>query len=314
MNWLSMVANRLIWFFPTLLGLLVIVFTLSRVVPIDPALLAAGENASAAQVQHVRERFGFDKPLPVQYLMWLGRVARGDLGRSIATRRPVIDDVRDALGYSLALALTSSLSAFALGISLGLVAAFRQGGLVDKVASAIAVVGVSVPHYWAGIILIIVFSVQLGWLPAMGAGSEGGLGEYLRHLTLPTVALALIPLGVITRVVRSAALDVLAQEFVVALAAKGLWRRTVFFHVVKNAAPQILTVLGLQFGFQLGGSVLVEAVFSWPGTGYLLNLAIFQRDIPVLQGVILVLATFFVLLNLLVDVLQTFIDPRIARH
>src|SRR2546428_785008 len=143
---------------------------------------------------------------------------------------------------------------------------------------------------------------------------EPGVLEFLRHIALPTVALSLIPLGVITRVVRSAALDILNQEFVLALRAKGLAARRVFTHVVKNAAPQILTVLGLQFGFQLGGSVLVEAVFSWPGTGYLLNLAIFQRDIPVLQGVILVLATFFVLLNLAVDLLQTLVDPRIAHH
>ena len=308
------VIRRLLLAVPTLVGASLIVFAMVHLAPGDPIAAVMPADSSPADIEAAKKALGFDKPLPVQYLMWLGRVARGDLGRSIATRRPVIDDVRDALGYSLALALTSSLSAFALGISLGLVAAFRQGSLVDKVASAIAVVGVSVPHYWAGIILIIVFSVQLGWLPAMGAGSEGGLGEYLRHLTLPTVALALIPLGVITRVVRSAALDVLAQEFVVALAAKGLWRRTVFFHVVKNAAPQILTVLGLQFGFQLGGSVLVEAVFSWPGTGYLLNLAIFQRDIPVLQGVILVLAAFFVLLNLAVDIVQSLVDPRIARH
>jgi peptide/nickel transport system permease protein len=204
--------------------------------------------------------------------------------------------------------------AFGAGIALGLLAAFRQGRALDKLASAIAVIGVSVPHYWAGIILIIIFSVQLNWLPAMGASPDGGLIGYLRHMTLPTIALALIPLGVIARVTRSAALDILNQEFVLALRAKGLAHRRVFGHVVKNAAPQIITVLGLQFGFQLGGSVLVEAVFSWPGTGYLLNLAIFQRDMPVLQGVILVLATFFVLLNLLVDVLQTYIDPRIARH
>ena len=196
-------------------------------------------------------------------------------------------------------------------VTLGLT---RQGRALDKVASAVAIVGVSVPHYWAGIILIIVFSVQLNWLPAMGAADGGGPLEYLRHMALPTVALSLIPLGVITRVVRSAALDILNQEFVLALRAKGLAARRVFRHVVKNAAPQIFTVLGLQFGFQLGGSVLVEAVFSWPGTGYLLNLAIFQRDIPVLQGVILVLATFFVLLNLAVDLLQTVVDPRIARH
>ena len=173
----------------------------------------------------------------------------------------------------------------------------------------------SVPHYWAGIILIIVFSVQLNWLPAMGAADEGGSVEYLRHMALPTVALALIPLGVITRVVRSAALDILNQEFVLALARQGpgrrggssrTWSRT----PRRRSSP----CSGLQFGFQLGGSVLVEAVFSWPGTGYLLNLAIFQRDIPVLQGVILVLATFFVLLNLVVDLLQTLVDPRIVRH
>jgi peptide/nickel transport system permease protein len=148
----------------------------------------------------------------------------------------------------------------------------------------------------------------------MGLADGGGPLEYLRHMALPTVALSLIPLGVITRVVRSAALDILNQEFVLALRAKGLAARRVFTHVVKNSAPQIFTVLGLQFGFQLGGSILVEAVFSWPGTGYLLNLAIFQRDIPVLQGVILVLATFFVLLNLAVDLLQTVVDPRIVRH
>src|SRR5213593_2838580 len=282
--------------------------------PGDPIAAVMPAESSQAEIEATKRAYGFDKPLPVQYLKWLGRVATGDLGRSIATRRAVILDVRDALANSLVLAVSSSLLAFGAGIALGLLAAFRQGSVLDKVMSAVAIVGVSVPHYWAGIILIIIFSVQLNWLPAMGASAEGGALEYLRHMVLPTVALALIPLGVLTRVVRSAALDILAQEFVLALRAKGLGRSIVFAHVVKNAAPQILTVLGLQFGFQLGGSVLVEAVFSWPGTGYLLNLAIFQRDIPVLQGVILVLATFFVLLNLAVDLLQTLVDPRIARH
>lgn len=310
----SYALRRLLLAVPTLIGASLIVFAMVHLAPGDPIAAVMPADASPADVEAAKKALGFDKPLPTQYLLWLGRVATGDLGRSIATRRPVVEDVVDALRHSLVLAVSSSLVAFALGTGLGLLAAFRQGGPMDKVASAIAIVGVSVPHYWAGIILIILFSVQLGWLPAMGAGGDGGLGEYLRHLVLPTVALALIPLGVITRVVRSAALDVLAQEFVLALDAKGLWRKTVFAHVVKNAAPQILTVLGLQFGFQLGGSVLVEAVFSWPGTGYLLNLAIFQRDIPVLQGVILVLAAFFVLLNLAVDVLQSLVDPRIARH
>jgi len=308
------VGRRLVLAIPTLLGASIIVFSMVHLAPGDPISAILPVDASKEQIDDIKKAYGFDKPLPVQYLKWLGRVVQGDLGKSIATRRAVILDVRDSLANSLVLAVSSSLLAFGGGIALGLLAAFRQGRALDKVASAMAVIGVSVPHYWAGIILIIVFSVQLNWLPAMGASSDGGLIEYLRHMTLPTIALALIPLGVIARVARSAALDILNQEFVLALRAKGLAHRRVFSHVVKNAAPQIITVLGLQFGFQLGGSVLVEAVFSWPGTGYLLNLAIFQRDMPVLQGVILVLATFFVLLNLLVDVLQTYIDPRIARH
>jgi peptide/nickel transport system permease protein len=308
------VARRLVLAIPTLLGASIIVFAMVHLAPGDPIAAVLPVDASQEQIQEVKKAYGFDKPLPIQYLKWLGRVVTGDLGKSIATRRAVILDVRDSLANSLVLAVSSSVLAFGAGIALGLLAAFHQGRTLDKIASAIAIIGVSVPHYWAGIILIIVFSVQLNWLPAMGTASDGGLIPYLRHMVLPTIALALIPLGVIARVVRSAALDILAQEFVLALRAKGLADRRVFSHVVKNAAPQIITVLGLQFGFQLGGSVLVEAVFSWPGTGYLLNLAIFQRDIPVLQGVILVLATFFVLLNLLVDVAQTFLDPRIARH
>jgi peptide/nickel transport system permease protein len=308
------VGRRLVLAIPTLLGASIIVFAMVHLAPGDPISAILPVDASKEQIEDIKKAYGFDRPLPVQYLKWLGRVVQGDLGKSIATRRAVILDVRDSLANSLVLAVSSSVLAFGSGIALGLLAAFRQGRALDKLASAMAVIGVSVPHYWAGIILIIIFSVQLNWLPAMGASSDGGLVEYLRHMTLPTIALALIPLGVIARVTRSAALDILNQEFVLALRAKGLAHRRVFGHVVKNAAPQIITVLGLQFGFQLGGSVLVEAVFSWPGTGYLLNLAIFQRDMPVLQGVILVLATFFVLLNLLVDVLQTYIDPRIARH
>jgi peptide/nickel transport system permease protein len=308
------VGRRLLLAIPTLLGASIIVFAMVHLAPGDPIAAVMPAESSQAEIEATKRAYGFDKPLPVQYLVWLGRVAHGDLGRSIATRRPVILDVRDAFTNSLVLALSSSLVAFVGGVGLGLIAAFRQGRALDRLASLVAIIGVSVPYYWAGIILIIIFSVQLNWLPAMGAADGGGPVEYLRHMVLPTVALSLIPLGVITRVVRSSALDILNQEFVLALRAKGLVGRRVFTHVVKNAAPQIFTVLGLQFGFALGGSVLVESVFSWPGTGYLLNLAIFQRDLPVLQGVILVLATFFVLLNLVVDLVQTLVDPRIARH
>jgi len=310
----SLVVRRLLLAVPTLLGASLIVFAMVKLAPGDPISILMPPDAGKAEIEAVKEALGLDRPLPVQYLKWLERaVVHGDLGRSIATRRPVVHDVFDALRHSVALALASSLLALVPGLMLGTLAAFHRGTLVDKIVSAVAITGVSVPHYWAGIILIIVFSVRLGWLPAMGGPAEPGIGAYVHHMLLPAVALALIPLGVITRVVRAAVLEVLAQEFVLTLRMKGLYMGALVRHVLKNSSPQILTVMGLQFGFALGGSVLVETVFSWPGTGYLLNIAIFQRDMPLLQGIILVLSTTFVLLNLAVDVLQGLIDPRIVR-
>ena len=243
-------------------------------------------------------------------------MVHGDLGNSLATRRPVLGEIRGALGNTFVLALAAATVGFTLGVALGTIAAFFQGRWLDKMASATAISGVSLPHYWVGIVLIIIFSVELNWLPAMGmqeTQGETSLWSLLRHMVLPTMALSLIPMGVITRMVRTSLLEILNQEFVLTLRAKGLWSRTVTRHVMKNAAPPVLTLMGLQFGYLLGGSVLVETVFSWPGSGFLLNLAIFQRDIPMLQGIILVLASFFVLLNLLVDILHSLIDPRIRR-
>jgi peptide/nickel transport system permease protein len=310
----ALVLKRLLLTVPTLLGASLIVFAMVKLTPGDPISILMPPDAGKAEIEAVKQSLGLDRPLPVQYLKWLERtVIHGDLGRSIATRRPVVQDVFAALQNSLTLAVASSALALLPGLALGTIAAFRRGSLVDKLVSAVAITGVSIPHYWAGIMLVIFFSVQLGWLPAMGGPSDPGVVPYLRHMTLPAVALALIPLGVITRVVRSAVLDILAQEFVLTLRVKGLRIGALVRHVLKNASPQILTVMGLQFGFALGGSVLVETVFSWPGTGYLLNIAIFQRDMPLLQGIVLVLSTIFVLLNLTVDVVQGLIDPRIAR-
>ena len=226
------VGRRLLLAIPTLLGASIIVFAMVHLAPGDPISAVMPPDATAAEVAAAKRAYGFDQPLPIQYAKWLGRALQGDLGRSIATRRAVILDVRDAFTNSLVLALSSSVLAFTLGVTLGLFAAFRQGRALDKLASAVAIIGVSVPHYWAGIILIIIFSVQLNWLPAMGAADGGGPLNYLRHMALPTVALSLIPLGGITRVVRSAALDILNQEFVLALRAKGLAARRVFGHVV----------------------------------------------------------------------------------
>jgi len=311
------IVRRLLLSIPTLLGVTVIVFSLMHLAPGDPISAMLPPDAPQEVVQMIRQQMGFDRPLPVQYWLWLTRVAHGDFGRSIATRRPVTEDIRSALGNTFLLALAAALLGFTLGSTLGSFAAFSRGQWMDKVSSAAAISGVSLPHYWVAIMLIIIFSVELNWLPAMGMQSTGseasGWGEIARHMILPTVALSLIPMGVITRMVRASVLEILSQDFVLTLRAKGLWSRTVTRHVIKNAAPPVLTLMGLQFGYLLGGSVLVETVFSWPGSGYLLNLAIFQRDFPVLQGTILVLASFFVILNLMVDILQSVVDPRIRR-
>jgi len=198
------------------------------------------------------------------------------------------------------------------------IAGYFRDGWIDKLATSFAIAGVSVPHYWLGMVLVIIFSVELNWLPAVGAG-PGGSGawgwdwEHFRYLILPAITTSVIPMGIVTRTVRALTGDILSQDFVEALRAKGLRETGVFRHVVSNAAPTALAVMGLQLGYLLGGSILIETVFSWPGSGLLLNSAIFQRDLPLLQGTILVLALFFVFLNLLVDIAQAAIDPRIKR-
>ena len=310
------IVRRLLFGIPTLLGVTIIVFSLLHLSPGDPVSAMVPADAPQELVDMIKRQMGLDQPLPVQYWRWLRRVVQGDLGNSLATRRPVLGEIRGALGNTFVLAISAALVAFTLGVVLGTIAAFFQGRWLDKAASATAISGVSLPHYWVGIVLIIIFSVELNWLPAMGmqeTQGETSLWSLLRHMLLPTIALSLIPLGVVTRMVRTSLLEILNQEFVLTLRAKGLWSRSVTRHVMKNAAPPVLTLMGLQFGYLLGGSVLVETVFSWPGSGFLLNLAIFQRDIPMLQGIILVLASFFVLLNLLVDILHSLIDPRIRR-
>jgi peptide/nickel transport system permease protein len=310
--------KRLIYVIPVALSVSVVCFALVHLAPGDPLSAILPADAPADLIAQMKREYGMDKPLPVQYALWLHKVLTGDLGTSIATGRKVLDEVQAAIGNTFVLALVASLIGFSVGVVFGGIAGYHQGSAVDRIATTLAIAGVSVPYYWLGMVLVILFSVVLNWLPAMGAG-PGGSGAWawdwmhLRHLVLPAATLSVVPMGIVTRTVRAVVADILNQEFVSALRAKGLRDRGVFAHVVKNAAPASLAVVGLQLGYLLGGSILVETVFSWPGTGFLLNSAIFQRDLPLLQGVILVLAMFFVLLNLLVDVVQTAIDPRIKR-
>jgi len=310
--------KRLLYVAPIAFGVTVVCFSLVHLAPGDPLNAVAGADAPTDVVEMLRSAYGFDRPLIEQYWIWISRVLQGDLGLSIATNRSVADELARALRNTLILALAAALIGFVIGSVLGAIAGYLNGSLADKAITAFAVAGVSVPHYWLGIVLVIIFSVELGWLPSFGAGpGSSDLWhpdlDHLRYLVLPAFTLSVIPMGVVMRTVRALIAETLNQDFVQALRAKGLREFTVFLHVLRNAAPTALAVIGLQFGYLLGGSILVETVFSWPGTGFLLNMAIFQRDLPLLQGTILVLAMFFVVLNLLVDVIQTAIDPRIKR-
>ena len=310
--------RRILYAVPIALAVGFVCFMLVQIAPGDPINAIVPPDAPQEVVEQVRRDYGLDKPLPVQFGLWLFKVVQGDLGRSLATGRPVWADLHSAIGNTLMLALAASLIGFVLGCTLGGLAGTFRGSWLDRAAVTFAVAGVSVPHYWLGMVLVVIFSVQLNVLPAMGAGPGGSADwvwdwAHIQHLVLPAVTLSVIPMGIITRTVRGIVAEIMNQEFVVALRGKGLTGWNIFLHVVKNAAPNALAVMGLQLGYLMGGSILVETVFSWPGTGLLLNSAIFQRDLPVLQGTILVLAMFFVMLNLCVDLIQTALDPRIKR-
>jgi peptide/nickel transport system permease protein len=312
------IARRIVYVIPIVISVALVCFLLVHITPGDPLVAVLPADASQELAQQLRIAYGFDRPLPVQFGLWLWRAANGDLGNSIATGRPVLSEVMRAVGNTVTLAIAAAMIGFTLGLFFGLIAGYFRDNWIDKVATSIAIAGVSVPHYWLGMVLVIIFSVQLNWLPAAGAG-PGGSGqwawdwEHIRFLILPAITTSVIPMGIITRTVRALTGDILSQDFVEALRAKGLRETGVFRHVIKNAAPTALAVMGLQLGYMLGGSILIETVFSWPGSGLLLNSAIFQRDLPLLQGTILVLALFFVFLNLVVDIAQASIDPRIKR-
>jgi peptide/nickel transport system permease protein len=315
---LTYLLKRLVHTLPVAFGVSVVCFLLVHIAPGDPLTSVLPPDASAQLQAEMRRIYGFDRPLPVQYGLWAAKTLQGDLGTSIATGRPVASELKKAIGNTLMLAVLATLIGFILGCLFGFVAGYFRGSWVDRLASFVSIIGVSVPHYWLGMVLVIIFSVQLNWLPATGAG-PGGSDDWrwdwvhIRHLILPAFTMSVIPMGIVARTVRALVADILSQEFVVGLRAKGLLDVGVFRHVVKNTAPTALAVMGLQLGYLLGGSILIETVFSWPGTGFLLGQAIFQRDLPLLQGTILVLALFFVALNMIVDIVQTMLDPRVQR-
>jgi peptide/nickel transport system permease protein len=313
------ILRRILYAIPIAFGVSVVCFSLVYIAPGDPLQTVVPPDATAETIEVVKHAYGFDKPIPVQFVIWLGHVLTGDFGISIATRRPVILEVSEALANTSLLALFAVPLAFLTGYAMGAVAGSFPGRWIDRLVTGAAVVGVSLPNYWLGIVLVIVFAVEYLVLPATGMGPSGSTGFNIlewsnaKFLVLPVVTLAMIPVGVIARTTRAAVAEMRNQDFVQTLRAKGLTEWAVARHVLKNAMPPVLAVMGLQFGYLLGGSILVETVFTWPGSGFLLSKAIINRDVPVLQGTILTLAMIFVAINLIVDLLQSAIDPRIRR-
>ncbi|MGE3782695.1 MAG: ABC transporter permease [Alphaproteobacteria bacterium] len=313
------ILRRILYAVPIALGVSIVCFLLVYIAPGDPLQTVVPPDATAETIAIIKRAYGFDKPLPVQFLIWLGRALTGDFGISIATKLPVLNEIAMALSNTAMLAACAVPLAFSIGFAMGALAGSFQGTWIDKVVTGGAVFGVSLPNYWLGIVLVIIFAVELSVLPATGMGMQGS-GQFnpfnpddARFLILPVVTLSMVPIGILSRTTRAAIAELRNQEFVQTLRAGGLSEWAVTRHVVKNALPQVLAVMGLQFGYLLGGSILVETVFTWPGSGFLLSKAIINRDVPVLQGTILVLSLVFVTTNLIVDLLQSLIDPRIRR-
>jgi len=303
---LTYVIRRALVAIPTLLGVATVVFSLLRLLPGDPATVIAGPTATPESIANIRHQLGLDQPIWQQYLGFLGRLLRGDLGISTRTGQPVVQEILTRAPFTAELAVASLLLAIVVGVAAGVLAATRRNTGADLGISSTAVFGVSMPVYWLGLMLIIVFAVRLRVLPA--AGDDQGLVS----LVLPAITLALFSMGLITRQTRSAMLEVLGQDFVRTARAKGAGRRTVLIrHALRNALLPIVTTIGLQFGTLLGGAVITESVFAWPGMGRLLLDSIFSRDYSVVQGVVLMLAVAFIAINLLTDLIYAYVDPRI---
>ncbi|MES2530703.1 MAG: ABC transporter permease [Pseudomonadota bacterium] len=316
---ISYPLRRLLYAVPICMGVGVVCFSLIYLAPGDPLQTILPADATPEVIELMRRAYGLDKPVYQQFLLWLARAFQGDFGQSISTGRPVFVEVSQALRNTAMLAMFAVPLSMGIGFAVGALAGFFRKRWLNAVVTALSTIGVCVPNYWLGIVLVIIFSVKLMLLPSSGMGSSGSADFNLlrwddaRFLVLPVITLSLVPLGMVARSTKAAVDEVMSMEFVQTLRAVGLGEFEILRHVIKNALPAVLSVMALQFGYLMGGSILVETIFNWPGTGYLLSKAIVNRDIPVLQGTILSLALIFVVANLVVDQLQSLIDPRIRR-
>jgi len=301
----SYILRRIVMLIPVLFGVTLVSFSLLHLVPGDPAEVLGGQEATKADIDRIRKEYGLDQPLVVQYARFVGNAMRGDLGISIQSRHPVRELLLQRLAFTLQLALASVLVAAAIGLLAGIISSTRQYSFFDTASMLGALFGISMPIFWLGLLLILVFAAKLQWLPSGGTGS-------IRHLILPAIALGSASAAVIARMTRASMLEVTRQDYIRTARATGYRERVIIFrHALKNAMIPVLTVFGLEFGSMLGGAVLTETVFSLPGIGRLLVEGIFARDYPVVQGAMILVASTFVLVNLLTDVAYAFFDPRI---
>lgn len=310
------IGKRLLLMIPVLLGLTVIVFFIMALIPGDPALAILGAFATPENVAQLNVQLGLDKSVVEQYFTWLGNVLQGDFGRSYRQNRAVLDIVTERFNATLILAGTALVLCSILGILVGILSAIRQYGWTDKILTFVVLIGISTPAFWLGLLLIMLFAVQLRWLPASGMYAVyggGDLPDLILHLILPASTLAFIATGVIARLTRASMLEVLRQDFIRTARAKGLSEsRVVYKHAFKAALVSIVPVIGIQAGFVLGGAVYIETVFQWPGIGSMLVNAISTRDLLLVQGGVLFVAAAYVVFNLIADVVQVLLDPRVT--
>jgi len=304
--------QRLSFLALSVFGAFTIAFLVMRLIPGDPAQVMLGDYATKESIARLRETLGLERPVWMQYVSFVGRALQGDFGQSLVTQRPAFYEVFSVFAPTMQLAAAGALVSMLLGIPAGILAAARRNRPLDYVTTTLALSGMSMPVFWLGLLLLFLFSFTLGWTPTIGAGAEGGWLSTLHHLLLPALALGLSLGAMVTRMTRSAMLEVIRQDYIRTARAKGLTELLIIAkHALRNAALPILTIIGINFGIQLGGTILVETVFARPGMGSLLISSIYQRDYPQVQALVMVFATSIVLVNVAVDVLYAAFDPRV---
>lgn len=311
---LKMIVKRILQLIPVLLITMTITFVITRVLPGNPAVTILGPQASPEAIEAMEEEMGLNDPMPIQYINYIKGIVTGDLGTSYRYNQPVLDLLLDKLPNTLSLALTSLIIALVIGIPVGILSAIKQYSIFDYVAMFLALLGVSMPAFWLGLMLVLVFSVNLGWLPTMGMGSmANGFGDVLIHLILPAFCLSTGSMANFARISRSSMLEVIDQDYMKAVRAKGIRETVVVMkHGFKNALPPIVTVLGMRIAALLTGAIMIEKIFNWPGIGRLIVDAITNNDFELIQGTVLFMAVLYVFVNLLVDIAYLYLNPKVS--